>query len=99
MSATPSEVTNIEVLVSRYMRNQCEIHVDNAQVEPALNQLIQSFTEPVIGSKLLSLNEDTNLVKLLFSNNLSFNNITLMYESKASDFNNKIFRNKCQKKK
>eukprot|EP01084_Bolivina_argentea_P101138 181385_1 len=91
MSAT----TQLELVIWYYIRAQYE-KLTQTNLPTALKHLIASFSEAVMGSKLLTLKEDADFVQLL-ARASNIKRFSLLFRASEDGFKAKDFHDKCDK--
>ena len=93
-----SKAVDLELIVWNYVRNEYETKFNQINVPMPLKYLIVSLSKQIIGSKLLTVKEDIDFVKLLLTKISKIKRFNLLLRATKDGFQAKDFHNKCDKK-
>ena len=99
MMSKPS-VSDVELVTYHFVRNQYESK-QKRNVPAALNYLILSFSQRVIGCKMLSLQQDLHFYELLhktWKTKNGIKNFHLLYTASENEYTAKSFHKQCDNK-
>eukprot|EP01084_Bolivina_argentea_P165520 287551_1 len=86
---------DMKLIVLNYVRSQYESKFDQIDIPIPLKDLITSYANLIIGSKLLTFDEDTKLAKTIFKKISNIATFTVLYRASDHGFNKTQFHNKC----
>eukprot|EP01084_Bolivina_argentea_P030188 55974_1 len=94
-TTTTTTTTESELVVFYYIRNEYESKFNKITVPMALKYLIVSFSNRIIGSKLLTTQEDSDFVQLLQNKIPIIGRFNLLFRASENGFKAKDFHNQC----
>eukprot|EP01084_Bolivina_argentea_P103945 186166_1 len=90
--------TNMELVVWYFVRREYEHKFDQIDIPMALKYLIRNFSNPIIGSKLITIKEDLYFIELLLTKLSNIYKFNLLYRASENEYLANKFHELCDGK-
>eukprot|EP01084_Bolivina_argentea_P103946 186168_1 len=87
--------TNMELVVWYFVRREYEHKFDQIDIPMALKYLIRNFSNPIIGSKLITIKEDLYFIELLLTKLSNIYKFNLLYRASENEYLANKFHELC----
>ena len=86
---------NLELVIAHYVRTEYEDKFSKTHIPIALKSIIQLFSRRTIESKIITIQEDMEFIKLISSKLTNIKQFKLLYRSSEHEYSAKKFHQLC----